>query len=63
MDWLMAHVITSPRDAKNSYSTVIVWLRGVYMSILHFDNVTKIGIFHVLIRFEFTSSMTLARLK
>ncbi len=33
------------------------------MSVLHFNNVTKIGILHVLIRFVFTSIMTLARLR
>ncbi len=30
------------------------------MSVLHFSNATKIGILHVLIRFVFTSIMTLA---
>ncbi len=32
------------------------------MSVLHFNNATKIGIHHVLIRFVFTSVMTLAGL-
>ncbi len=34
-----------------------------YMSILHFNNATKIWILHVLIRFVFTSIMNLAKLR
>ncbi len=33
------------------------------MSILHFDNATKIRILHIFIQFVFTSSMTLAKLR
>ncbi len=33
------------------------------MSILHFNNETKIEILHILIRFVFTSIMTLAGLR
>ncbi len=42
---------------------IVINIIGEFMSILHFDNVTKIGILHVLIPFVFISSLTLARLR
>ncbi len=42
---------------------IVINIIGEFMFILHFNNVTKIGILHVLIRFVFISSLTLARLR